>query len=138
MSGSIPSIISDLKSLVHLYLDNNQLSGSIPEEFYTLSKMVTLSLSSNRVSGPLVNPKLSAGFPSLLTCAVDSTVCITSFDNTTSACGSLSLCSTDCEIVSSAWTAMQGSAGSKPSISARSSCCGSYGVSCESLKVTKM
>ena len=53
LSGSIPTELSSLTSLVTLNLQNNQLSGSIPTELSSLTNLVTLSLADNELTGSI-------------------------------------------------------------------------------------
>ncbi|GAF91501.1 unnamed protein product, partial [marine sediment metagenome] len=57
LSGSIPTELGNLSSLVYLLLPNNQLSGSIPTELGSLSILGGLFLGNNQLSGS-VPPEL--------------------------------------------------------------------------------
>ncbi|MGB4973045.1 MAG: leucine-rich repeat domain-containing protein, partial [Cyclobacteriaceae bacterium] len=53
ITGEIPSTIGMLTNLQFLYLYNNQLSGNIPAEIGNLEKLVRLYLQSNKLTGSI-------------------------------------------------------------------------------------
>ncbi|MED6181683.1 hypothetical protein PIB30_021612 [Stylosanthes scabra] len=53
ISGEIPSVLGDLKSLVLLNLSNNLFIGDIPSSFRKLSNLEALDLSLNSLSGKI-------------------------------------------------------------------------------------
>ncbi|MED6171841.1 hypothetical protein PIB30_044562 [Stylosanthes scabra] len=53
ISGEIPSVLGDLKSLVLLNLSNNLFIGDIPSSFRKLSNLQALDLSLNSLSGKI-------------------------------------------------------------------------------------
>ena len=53
LSGSIPTNLTNLTNLTHLWLDSNSLSGSIPTEIGNLTNLTWLSLHSNSLSGSI-------------------------------------------------------------------------------------
>lgn len=53
LSGSIPSILGNLKELQYLSFFNNGMSGSIPESFANLNELITLDLQRTQLGGPI-------------------------------------------------------------------------------------
>ena len=53
LSGSIPTELAGLTSIVDLVLGHNQLSGTIPTQLGTLPNVVNLWLEGNQLTGPL-------------------------------------------------------------------------------------
>lgn len=53
LSGTIPSIISNLVEVVDINLSSNQLSGAIPNQFSNLSALQILNLSNNNLVGSI-------------------------------------------------------------------------------------
>ncbi|CAI5981219.1 unnamed protein product, partial [Closterium sp. NIES-64] len=50
---SIPSTLSGLSILSHMYLSYNELSGPIPDTIGSLTSLTTLGLRSNKLSGAI-------------------------------------------------------------------------------------
>ncbi|KAM0940149.1 putative protein kinase RLK-Pelle-LRR-VIII-1 family [Dioscorea sansibarensis] len=55
LSGPIPSTLGLVKSLEVLRLDRNQLTGSVPSNINNLTNVAEMHLSNNRLTGPLPN-----------------------------------------------------------------------------------
>jgi Leucine-rich repeat (LRR) protein len=53
LRGSIPSSLGNLRNLVNLLLENNQLTGSIPSSLGNLSNLVDLYLNNNQLTGSI-------------------------------------------------------------------------------------
>ena len=53
ISGSLPSKIGQLKNLVILYLDGNDMTGSLPAELADCESLIVCDLYSNQFSGPV-------------------------------------------------------------------------------------
>ncbi|MED6111400.1 hypothetical protein PIB30_051976 [Stylosanthes scabra] len=53
LTGTIPSTLGQLESLIYLYLDSNQIEGHIPAEIGNLKQLYALSLSNNSLSGDI-------------------------------------------------------------------------------------
>ena len=52
LSGPIPAVVGDLRSLKELRLSNNDLDGAIPPELGYLRNLKALYLDNNDLSGP--------------------------------------------------------------------------------------
>ncbi len=53
LSGTLPTEIGNLTSLLHLTLSSNQLTGAIPAEIGSLTRLFTLELYSNQLTGSI-------------------------------------------------------------------------------------
>lgn len=54
LTGTIPSSIFNMSSLINLNFENNSLSGSLPQDItYNLSALRNLSLANNYLTGPI-------------------------------------------------------------------------------------
>ena len=57
LTGTIPSLIGNLKNLQAMYLSENAFTGTLPTEIETLSLLDVFELDDNRFEGPLVLPR---------------------------------------------------------------------------------
>lgn len=53
LSGSLPSEINQLSSLLRLHVYFNNLTGTLPREIASLKSLELLDIESNKLSGPL-------------------------------------------------------------------------------------
>jgi hypothetical protein len=53
ISGSIPDEIANLKKLIYINMDDNQLTGTLPSVLYSMSTLKALDLNANQLSGTL-------------------------------------------------------------------------------------
>jgi hypothetical protein len=61
LNGNLPDSIGKLRSLVELYLANNQFSGNIPPTLENLKNLQRVDFSGNRLKGRI--PKSMAKMP---------------------------------------------------------------------------
>ncbi|XP_059064882.1 receptor-like protein 20 [Cryptomeria japonica] len=62
LTGDIPSVIRNLKSLHALNLSDNGLTGEIPRSFGLITKLQSLDLSNNKLHGRIPNEMLQVSY----------------------------------------------------------------------------
>nr|DAD48175.1 TPA_asm: hypothetical protein HUJ06_018112 [Nelumbo nucifera] len=53
ISGSIPEVLGNIKTLENLILEDNQLGGTLPAELGNLSRLKIFTISANNITGPI-------------------------------------------------------------------------------------